>query len=213
MKCPLCGCENLTGAVYCDECGSSLKRPQTQSSSFPSSRTVAGSSVFPTPGSQFAPAPPPTPASPLAPAAPPTPAVPATYSTVSNPVVSVSTPEVLATRILNKPNSYAYAELVVINEPNHKFPLSAEKVNLGRGPAQQGEGFKFDLSNVKDGDTISKKHAVISCDSLGIYIEDLHSGNGTFVNGEKITPGLQRELHGGEEVRLGAARFTFNRLQ
>lgn len=209
MKCPLCGCENLTGAVYCDECGASLKRPQSTAVTHSNATNI--SSVFPTPGSSFVAAPPPSPATAFAPAPPPTPAAPPVPTPAPAPA-PMNYVRLEPTRILDTPQNYIYAKLSVIGE-NHEFPLSAEKVILGRGPAQPGEGFKFNLSNVKDGDTISKRHAVISCDSLGIYIEDLGSGNGTFINGEKIAQGLQRELRGGEEVRLGAARFTFTRLK
>ena len=62
------------------------------------------------------------------------------------------------------------------------------------------------LSNVN----ISRKHAQISCDSEGFYLEDLGSKNGTFCNEQKIAANTKYKLGNGDKIRLVDTVLEFN---
>ena len=62
------------------------------------------------------------------------------------------------------------------------------------------------LSNVN----VSRKHAQISCDSEGFYLEDLGSKNGTFCNEQKIAANTKYKLGNGDKIRLVDTVLEFN---
>ncbi|HZU82830.1 MAG TPA: DUF4388 domain-containing protein, partial [Polyangiaceae bacterium] len=75
-----------------------------------------------------------------------------------------------------------------------EFPLAADRqVLIGRSS---------DLDMVLVEDMVSRKHARISMQSDQIWIEDLGSTNGTFVNGEKIKRARLKE---GDRVLIGTS--------
>ena len=89
------------------------------------------------------------------------------------------------------------------------FQLHSDKVLLGRGPGQVNDGFKLDFEGLRGGATVSKRHAVLRHDSTGIFIEDVGSGNGTFINDERLPQGIERGLNSGDRLRLGAVLLNF----
>jgi two-component system cell cycle response regulator len=58
-------------------------------------------------------------------------------------------------------------------------------------------------------DTISRRHCRISTRAEGVFLCDLGSTNGTWVDDEPLKPRAERPLHSGQRVRVGAAIFTF----
>lgn len=54
---------------------------------------------------------------------------------------------------------------------------------------------------------VSREHAKLYCDSIGVEIEDLHSTNGTFVNGHQLQGKVR--LHQGDRVSIAAFAFVF----
>ncbi len=72
---------------------------------------------------------------------------------------------------------------------------------IGRGPESE-------LS--LDGDEFaSAQHAKIEAGPKGVWIEDLGSTNGTFVNGARVTS--KRRLQPGDVVRVGQTEFQLER--
>jgi hypothetical protein len=63
-------------------------------------------------------------------------------------------------------------------------------------------GRSSDLDMVLVEDMVSRKHAKISTTNGDIYIEDLGSTNGTFVNGEKVT---RSRLNEGDRILVGTS--------
>ncbi|MBK4735325.1 FHA domain-containing protein [Noviherbaspirillum sp. DKR-6] len=60
--------------------------------------------------------------------------------------------------------------------------------------------------------TVSRRHARMRRSGDGYVIEDLHSFNGTFVNGERLAPGDWRRLRDGDEITLASKAFVFHSL-
>jgi hypothetical protein len=59
--------------------------------------------------------------------------------------------------------------------------------------------------------SVSRQHALVSAGPSGFSIQDLHSQNGTYINGERITD--QATLNDGDRVTLGDAEFVFQFLK
>jgi 3',5'-cyclic-nucleotide phosphodiesterase len=60
--------------------------------------------------------------------------------------------------------------------------------------------------------TISRRHARLRRRGEAWSVEDLHSSNGTFVNGERLLPGSWRALDDGDELALASTRLVFRSL-
>ena len=93
--------------------------------------------------------------------------------------------------------------LVVISskdlEVGAKLELTHGQLTVGRGPLN-------DLQLLED-DFASGRHARFDPRRDGVWIEDLGSTNGTYLNEEVLqTP---RPLHVGDRVRIGDSEFTF----
>ena len=89
------------------------------------------------------------------------------------------------------------------------FCLNSDKILLGRGPGQLDDGLKLDFEGLRGGATVSKRHALLRHDVTGVFIEDVGSGNGTFINGERLPQGIERGLNNGDRLRLGAVLLNF----
>ena len=84
-----------------------------------------------------------------------------------------------------------------------EFPLSKE-LNIGRLDAASATFPDLDLTSyggLEKG--VSRRHAKITRQGQKIFIEDLGSVNGTFLNGKRLTPYLQHPLTSGDEIRMG----------
>jgi pSer/pThr/pTyr-binding forkhead associated (FHA) protein len=77
------------------------------------------------------------------------------------------------------------------------FGISGEQMRIGRSP--DAEIFLDDV-------TVSRNHALLVRRRDGIYIDDLGSLNGTYVNRERIE---SHKLTDGDEVQVGKYKLTF----
>jgi hypothetical protein len=89
----------------------------------------------------------------------------------------------------------------------------ATLVSLDGNPPQEYRlGPRTSLGRVRENEisiqkpSVSRKHAVIALMPEGYVITDLDSGNGTFVNDERVKT---RKLQDGDKVRLGDRAFVF----
>jgi serine/threonine protein kinase len=57
---------------------------------------------------------------------------------------------------------------------------------------------------------VSRLHATLSPKGERWYLADLHSTNGTFVNGQPVTPGQPMELKDGDSIRFGSMGVTLH---
>ena len=82
----------------------------------------------------------------------------------------------------------------------------------GTPPPEYQLGPRTSIGRVKENEisvpkpSVSRKHAVIAQTPEGYVITDLDSGNGTFVNDERVKT---RKLEDGDRVRLGDRAFVF----
>ncbi|WP_071027676.1 FHA domain-containing protein [Peptoniphilus raoultii] len=56
---------------------------------------------------------------------------------------------------------------------------------------------------------VSKNHLTIKEINGSFYLKDLHSANGTYLNGEIINPDEQFELSNGDKIGVGFIQFIF----
>jgi len=83
--------------------------------------------------------------------------------------------------------------------PGQIFPLEGDRIVLGRHP---------DCDIVLEIGAVSRQHARILCSEGAYYVEDLHSRNGTFVNGSLIQD--RQRLRENDQVKICDLVFVFH---
>ncbi|MDH7481501.1 MAG: FHA domain-containing protein [Armatimonadota bacterium] len=58
--------------------------------------------------------------------------------------------------------------------------------------------------------TVSRRHAIITFDESGCWVEDIGSTNGTFVNGRKVEKGEKIQIGDGAELKFGGSVLILN---
>ena len=77
------------------------------------------------------------------------------------------------------------------------FTVKGEQMRIGRSP--DAEIFLDDV-------TVSRNHALLVRRRDGLYIDDLGSLNGTYVNRRRIE---SHKLHDGDELQVGKYKLTY----
>lgn len=85
--------------------------------------------------------------------------------------------------------------LKIVTPDGYEYALAPGTLHLGRS---------VENDVVIDDPQISRRHAEIHSDAQSSAIVDLNSANGTFVNGQRLTPHHPQKLQAGMSVRLGA---------
>ncbi len=80
-----------------------------------------------------------------------------------------------------------------------RHPLAQATVTLGRAA---------DNDIVITGQRVSRGHALVRRDGRQVLLEDLHSANGTFLNGERVLAPVA--LHDSDQVSLGEVVLTYH---
>ena len=84
-----------------------------------------------------------------------------------------------------------------------EFPL-AKELSIGRLDAASATFPDIDLTTFGGLERgISRRHAKITRQDSKISIEDLGSVNGSYLNGQRLTPYLPYPLKSGDEIQLG----------
>jgi pSer/pThr/pTyr-binding forkhead associated (FHA) protein len=91
-----------------------------------------------------------------------------------------------------------------------ELPLSKEVV-LGRLDASRAVFPDVDLTNEQGSEKgVSRRHARISRREDQVFIEDLNSLNGTFLNSTRLVPELPYPLKDGDQVQLAGLILTIH---
>jgi len=94
--------------------------------------------------------------------------------------------------------------LQVNNDPAPIMVQLRQEVILGRTSEQSDEATFLNLSPYgADDQGVSRRHARLLRDESAVYVMDLHSTNGTQVNGELLPTGVEKRLRDGDELTLG----------
>ncbi len=100
------------------------------------------------------------------------------------------------------------AALIIVPPSGRQLTLPADgEAVIGRLDATRGVFPNIDLTpegGLEGG--VSRRHARIHKQKSQYFIEDLGSANGTFLNGQRLTPYLPHPLHDGDELQLGRVR-------
>lgn len=84
-------------------------------------------------------------------------------------------------------------------EPRTRFTIKGGVTSLGRSPGS-------DIV-LKSDDFASSQHARLTRHAGLLYVEDVNSTNGTYVNDEKIVGATP--LHQGDEITVGSTTFRY----
>ena len=96
---------------------------------------------------------------------------------------------------------------VVSNDRQIQLPSAAE-VHIGRLDAAHGIFPDLDLTT--DGGLeggVSRRHCKIHQRGSTYLVEDVGSANGTFLNGQRLTPYLPHVLKDGDELQMGTVKL------
>lgn len=161
-------------------------------------------------------------------AAPPTPATganPASAPPTTTPVVPPGQP--LATGPANPtsqpggPNPAAGSPPVTAVSPVFRPRLVAAATGqslglpprpsmVGRSASNDTTKPEIDLTGVDTTRTVSRRHALITFDHGNFFLtEQPNVANGTFINGQRLTPQVPAPLHEGDRVRFGQFEMIF----
>jgi FHA domain/zinc-ribbon domain len=77
------------------------------------------------------------------------------------------------------------------------FPIEGERMTIGRSP---------DAGVFLDDVTVSRNHALLVRRRDGLYLDDLGSLNGTYVNRRRIE---SHQLQHGDELQVGKYKLTY----
>jgi hypothetical protein len=92
---------------------------------------------------------------------------------------------------------YGYLTLYDSNQTPTHHPLSTAITALGR---------EADNSILLGAVGVSRHHARIVYDTDYVYLEDLGSTNGTWLNGERLDEDERRRLHDGDQIIFGPCK-------
>ncbi len=95
-------------------------------------------------------------------------------------------------------------EFEVLGSGRRVLLTTSSEILFGRLDAAHGIFPEMDMTT--DGGLehgVSRRHARIYCRDSICYVEDLDSTNGTFLNGERLTPYLPYKLHDDDVLTLG----------
>ena len=64
---------------------------------------------------------------------------------------------------------------------------------------------------INDNAAVSRQHAVVRSNGNRIFIEDMSSTNGTFVNNTKVISGSPVELNAGDVIKIANEEFDYRK--
>ena len=74
---------------------------------------------------------------------------------------------------------------------------------IGRPDPASGAVPEINLGPFDANRTLSRRHAKILCDGGAYFLREESASNGTFVNGERLQPGVNVPIKPGDKLRFG----------
>jgi hypothetical protein len=208
VKCPFCHFDNEEGALFCEQCKSDLGSAAPVAHAepvegIPTAEPVAADTyeAIPMAAAETMPfaGPPveaqPLPAVPLAETAPAATAAPP-QSAAAQPAAAPPVGAVLP--------AGAQPRLMVLRgqKRNVEYPIYEGLNFIGRADEKPVD---IDLEDQEPPDRIwcSRQHACLSFENNEMFLEDLNSANGTYVNRTRIYPSQKRQLAPNDIIQIG----------
>jgi hypothetical protein len=103
------------------------------------------------------------------------------------------------------PPRLARPAITLIHASGREFPLPSEEGYIGRRGQTSGTVPEIDLMGIPNEGIVSRSHARIYWDwSQNTYmLVDNNSRNGTYLNGNPLSPKIQYRLNHGDTLQLG----------
>jgi FHA domain/Double zinc ribbon len=216
-NCPSCGATIQMDAVFCGQCGTNVKAaanepvvpiapPPAAESALPPT-IIAGANQNPP---AFVPEPDPIPAAVEIPSTIPVPVVqPLTPEPIVEPVAVVvpepvalaPTPVVTATPSATQLQLQRFQLSHIQSGTVIDIPTNLEVIHIGKPNEQVPPD--IDVSGFPCSEVVSRFHADIRVDGDSLYIEDIGSANGTYVNHNVLPKGNRHLLRAGDRISLG----------
>jgi CRP/FNR family transcriptional regulator, cyclic AMP receptor protein len=110
-----------------------------------------------------------------------------------------------------EPRAVARRPRLVHSESGREFPLTADgDLAVGRLDRSTGYVPPVDLTALDTNRTLSRRHAAITVRDDGVYLcEPKATRNGTFVNGQRVTPAEEVRLRNGDVIQFGLVETVF----
>lgn len=187
IRCPQCSHECLDGTLFCDDCGCDLAGVEPQG---------AVAAISPS----FAPA--------------PANATPPSSSPFEDPAQELEAfpgPVASTAPVVAPTAATGGSRLVVVRgvKPNEQFQLWDGDNVIGR---MDDKHVDIDLESQESPDRqwVSRQHALLRKSGDDCTIEDIGSGNGTFVNrGSRLQVGQSVTLQDGDTIQIGTVHLKF----
>lgn len=80
---------------------------------------------------------------------------------------------------------------------------SPREITIDRFPIELGRGVHAGVRI--DDRWLSRRHCELSCDATGVFVRDLDSSHGTYVNGQRLKGAAA--IDEGDELRIGLTHF------
>lgn len=102
------------------------------------------------------------------------------------------------------------AAKLTLADGSGEFLLNKDVINIGRRSPVDGIFPEVDLTDADVDSYISRRHGKILFSEEGAVYEDLGSSNGSFLNGTRLTQGVQAKISDGDQLRLGKTEMVFH---
>lgn len=86
---------------------------------------------------------------------------------------------------------------------------TSERIEINKPDFSIGKDALHSDFFIENNSSISRKHAVISGNVNGVFIQDCNSTNGTFVNGTKLERGGMIRLNDGDSIKMSNEEFEY----
>lgn len=100
--------------------------------------------------------------------------------------------------------------LLVLEGGSRLFPITSEAAVIGRYDPVTGTRPEIDLTQVDINRSVSRRHArILFQNGKFLLSEEVGALNGTHINSQRLTPGMQSPLASGDKVAFGMVSLIF----